>query len=197
MINIHDVDYYLSLITSQHADKPKFRAMVAASVKPFVDIQRCAANLINDFDLDQAEGVQLDAIGLWVGVNRRISVPLTGIYFTYDGLPGEKTGYDAAIYKEVGDPDSGITVLPDSLYLALIRAKIVANYSRGTTDDIYNILDVFTGEPGSVLITNNQDMTITLTIDSNRLSGAQIQIITTGTIPIKPAGVGINYVVII
>lgn len=196
MINTHDVDYYLSLITSQHADKPKFRAMVAASVKPFCDIQACAANLINDFDLDQAQGVQLDAIGLWVGISRRIAVPLTGIYFTYDDPPGSKTGYDNAIYKEVGDPSTGLTVLPDSLYLPLIRAKIVANYSRGTTDDIYDILDVFTMEPGSVLITNNQDMTITLTIDSTRLSNAQIQIITTGTIPIKPAGVGINYIIV-
>ena len=196
MINTHDVDYYLGLITSQHADKPKFRDMVAASVQPFVDVQKVAANLINDFDLNQSIGYQLDAIGLWVGISRNIAVPLTGIYFTLDDPPGSKTGLDNGYFKEIGDPSTGLTVLPDALYLLLIKAKIIANNAHGQIEELYAIIEAFTQLPGAVLIQDNQDMTMTLTIDSALLSNAELQIITNGVLPIQPAGVGIIYNVV-
>ena len=65
-----DVSNYTALITSEHADKPKFMAMVEAVAQCFVDQQNLLLSVPTAFDLDDAVGVQLDAVGLWVGIGR-------------------------------------------------------------------------------------------------------------------------------
>ncbi|MGC7970039.1 DUF2612 domain-containing protein, partial [Salmonella enterica] len=69
-----------------------------------------------DFDLDQAIGVQLDAVGEWVGISRNITVPLAGVYFSFDiaGL-----GFDQGVWKGPFDPDTGLTTLDDDTYRLL------------------------------------------------------------------------------
>ena len=82
---------YVALVTSEHR-RPRFLALVAACVEPYADAQEALAELPTAFDVDTAVGVQLDAVGLWVGVTRYLHTPLEDVYFSWDlegvGWPG-------------------------------------------------------------------------------------------------------------
>lgn len=134
-----DVSQYTGLITSEHADKPKFTAMVSAVAQCFVDQQNALGNFIPSFDLDEAMGAQLDTLGAWVGIGRRVRTPLTGVYFSFD-IAG--VGFDQGVWQGPFDPSTGITVLDDDTYRLLIRAKIGANHWDGTLASSAAILNL-------------------------------------------------------
>src|SRR5690348_17170401 len=104
------VSDYTGLITSEHADKPKFMAMVAAVAQCAVDQMTLLQSMPTAFDLDAAVGVQLDAVGIWVGLNRNIAVPIDNVYFSWDTAG---VGWDQGVWKQPGDPDNGITRMDD------------------------------------------------------------------------------------
>ncbi len=187
-------DEYISLITQEHIDKPKFVATVTASVSPFAKLQETMRKFISDFDVDSAIGVQLDTIGIWVGVSRRIGIPIAGYYFTWDDVASD--GWDNGVWKGIGDPDSGFTTLPDDLYRALIKAKIEANSWRGDIPGAYHIINTALSVDNVVRIVDNQDMTMTVRVQGGVLPSAEQAIVTAGYLPIKPAGVKANYVVV-
>ena len=186
---------YLALVTSEHNDKPRFMATVEASVAPFASLQATMRKFIKDFDLDTATGVQLDTVGLWVGVTRRVAVPLDGYYFTWDDTV--QTGWENGVWIGIGDPLAGFTNLPDGLYRAVLKAKISANKWQGDIPGAYEIVQqAFPSLGAGLTITDNQDMTMTVTIDENALPAVERAIITEGYIPFKPAGVTAEYVTV-
>lgn len=77
-------DDYLALITSQHRQQPNFAEVVKLLTNPLAEGINLCLSLADAFDLDKASGAQLDAIGLWVGMLRKVPVPLTDVYFTWD-----------------------------------------------------------------------------------------------------------------
>lgn len=186
---------YLALVTSEHNQKPRFMATVEASVAPFASLQATIRKFVRDFDLDSAVGVQLDAVGLWIGVTRRVAVPLDGFYFTWDDTV--QTGWDNGVWIGLGDPLAGFTDLPDDLYRAVLRSKIRANNWKGDVPGAYEIVQqAFPTLGAGLTITDNQDMTMTVTIDDDALPAVELAIITQGYIPFKPAGVTANYVTV-
>ncbi len=68
-----DINTYLNRITSQHKIKPKYMALLAARLGPFIDLAECLAMFDEAFDLDKAVGKQLDTIGEYVGVKRLLN----------------------------------------------------------------------------------------------------------------------------
>jgi len=145
-----DTTDYTGRITSEHSDKPKYMAMVDATVQPFVDALSVSKGLPVDFDLDSAVGVQLDQVGLWIGIGRRINTPLTGVYFSFDT---EGLGFNQGVWKGPFDPDTGVIELDDETYRLLLRAKIAANHWDGTMETSKAILDaVFNPDGGSEFI---------------------------------------------
>jgi hypothetical protein len=151
-----DVSKYTGLITSEHADKPKFNAMVSAVAQCFVDQQNALGTFIPSFDLDEAVGDQLDTLGAWVGISRRVRTPLTGVYFSFD-MAG--VGFDQGVWQGPFDPSTGITLLDDDTYRLLIRAKIGANHWDGTLASSAAILNlIFQGgtTPRHLTATNEQ-----------------------------------------
>lgn len=187
-------DEYLALITQEHADKPKFVATVSASVSPFSKIQEVMRKFVSDFDVDTAIGVQLDQIGLWVGVTRIVGIPISGYYFSWDDVVAD--GWDNGIWKGIGDPDSGFVSLPDDLYRSLIKAKIQANHWRGDIAGAYDIINEALSVNDVVKIVDNQNMTMTVQIQANKLPAVEQAILTAGYLPIKPAGVQATYTVV-
>jgi hypothetical protein len=188
-----DVSRYIGLITSEHADKPKFNAMVSAVAQCFVDQQNALGSFIPSFDLDQAIGDQLDIIGEWVGISRRVSTPLAGVYFSFD-IAG--VGFDQGVWQGPFDPSTGITLLDDETYRALIRAKIGANHWDGTLGSSASILDQIFNSGTHVLIQDNQDMTMTIGVSGTIPSAILLALLKGGYIPLKPEGVLVNgYVV--
>lgn len=187
---IRDVNDYLALITSQHADKPQYMATVSAVIDPLAKMQSVEYFTLPFLSVDFAVGVQLDWIGEWVGITRRVPTPITGLYFSWDDTA--TTGWDSGIWKGPFDPDSGLTELPDEDYRILIRAKIQANTRGRSIEDIYSILDA--AFPSVVIdVIDNNDMTIDVNYTIADFTIVQEAILTQGLIPIKPSCVTITY----
>ncbi|WFC66420.1 DUF2612 domain-containing protein [Achromobacter denitrificans] len=189
-----DVEKYLDLITAFHRDKPKFSAMVGAVSKCFVDAQNLYAQMVAAYDLDAAVGVQLDAVGEWVGISRNVQTPLVGVYFSFDiaGL-----GFDEGVWQGPFDPDTGVTSLDDDTYRLLIRAKIAANHWDGTLEGSAAILNLIFGNTGThVFIQDNGDMSIDIGVSGQRPTAIFLALLTGGYIPVKPEGVRVNYYIV-
>ena len=75
---------YTTLITSQHKDKSKFVAWLAVLTDAVDDITDVTLHLPTDFSVDAAVGVQLDAVGAWVGVSRQQEYSIAGVYFSFN-----------------------------------------------------------------------------------------------------------------
>jgi hypothetical protein len=180
-------EQYLNLIPSANRTKPKFVATVTLNVAVSVRIQNLfEAMRTTLFDLDLAVGDQLDIIGKWAGISRHVNIPVTGLYFTWDGELSE--GWDYGIWKS---PLAGnITLLPDEQYRTLIKAKIAANQWDGTTEGAYtiweNLFSNFT-----ILIIDYQNMSYSMAFVGAILDSLTLALIQGGYIPLKPEGVRI------
>lgn len=191
-MTIRDVTDYSGLLTSQYASKPKAVATVEASVSVAAYLQAMEFFVQCMYDVDYAIGVQLDVIGEWAGISRRIPVPIAGVYFTWDGTMPEE-GWGESAWRGRFGASSAITEYPDDEYRRLIKAKIVANNGDGSIQMIYDIFEA--AFPGAdVLVIDNQDMTITINYLYPDFTPMQRAIIDGGFLPIKISGVGINYV---
>jgi hypothetical protein len=202
---------YTARITSEHATAPKFMAMVGSVAQGFVDLQNFLATVPFTFDLDVAAGVQLDAVGRWVGITRNIAVPISGVYFSFD-IAG--IGFDQGNWKGPFDITSGIVSLDDDTYRLLLKAKIGANHWDGTlngsaeiltgifstvtTSELYGAGLYGAGLYGApvvltyVFIQDNQDMSITIGVSGQIPSALFLALLSGGYIPIKPEGVQVN-----
>jgi hypothetical protein len=189
-----DLTTYTGLITSEHADKPKFMAAVTASVKPLAEVAEMLTLLPLLYDLDHAVGVQLDAVGVRVGRSRYLDTPMVGVYFAFDTAG---VGFDEGTWLGPYDPVSGLTSLPDDTYRTLLRAKVLANCWDGTIPGAYLAWDtVFGGTGYQVLIQDNCDMSMVLGLLGARPDAVTRALFTGGYLSLKPAGVRISYYVL-
>lgn len=155
-----DTTPFLSHITSEHADKPNFTAMVDATVQPFADLIALLGQVPQLYDLDTAVGQQLDVVGQWVGASRTLEAPLSGVYFAFDTID---VGFDGGVWMGPYDPASGIVLLPDEFYRLVIRARILNNSWDGSKDQIYALTDVVFGSAGfTYYIEDHSDLTISI-----------------------------------
>lgn len=106
------IDFYANLLILQYKGKPKAYAMIQALVGPVI-MDQLPNEVQNAFGLDTAVGVQLDVIGIYVGVVR--------------------SGYVNGLPITLDDPD----------FASLIRMAIVTNSSGSSLSDIQNLLQTF------------------------------------------------------
>lgn len=191
---LYSSEQYLDLITAFHRGKPKFSAMIRALVEPVVGQINFKQHLPLDFDIDEAVGVQLDAVGEWVGRSRFVGTPISGVFFTFDH-PGR--GFDQGVwFRPQYDTPAGVTRLDDDTYRTLLRAKIAANSWDGTLPAAKSALEIiFPSGETTIIVTDNQDMTITFAVAGQIPSMLFIALLSDGYIPLKPEGVRANYVV--
>lgn len=130
---------YLALAPPLHAGRPKFMATVAFVLQPFVDQQTLLAALPSYFDLDEAVGVQLEAVGIRIGRSRNIPIPVQNPWFSFD-MPG--LGFDQGYIQGPYD-GTALASLDDTTYRRLLRAVIAANNSNGTLADIQNCINIY------------------------------------------------------
>lgn len=188
-----DVTPYTGLITSKHADKPNFMATVAASVQPFADTLATLNGLNAAFDLDLAQGQQLDILGEWIGASRFVSTALDGVYFSFDisGL-----GFEQGVIWSSGEPLTGLIALPDDVYLTLLKATIVANHWDGSISGAYRAWQTLLGPQGyQILIQDNGDMTMVLALHGALVDPVFTQLFAAGVLDLRPAGVDASYVI--
>lgn len=185
-----DIDRYRNLVTWQHR-LPKFLGLISAICQPIVEMQNLVLKLDRLYNLDTSVGRELDAIGQWVGVSRTVHPPIGGVYFTWDDEVS--TGWDEGIWRGPGDPVTGLVALPDYAYRSIIRGKIVANSWDGTVENAYAAWDVaFNGE-SQIQIVDYQNMSMTVLLSGIRPDAVYRAIIRDGLLPLKPAGVRVNW----
>lgn len=180
---------YTSLITSQHRDKPRFVAVVDLLANSVGTIADTALSLTTLFDVDFALGVQLDTIGIWVGVSRRLDVPLD-VFFSWDttGL-----GWDQGQWNGAHQAGTTTVLLDDETYRLLMKTIIKANHWDGTLVQYQTIMQTFF--PTQIFYAvDNQNMTMDTYIDGEALANVPLAIMQSGPLSkIKPAGVGVNF----
>ena len=188
-----DLTPYLNLVTSEHADKPKFLASISASIQAWADLSVLLDSITTLYDLDIAVGQQLDIVGQWVGISRNLKLSIAGIYFAFDT---SNVGFDQGVWQGPFDPDSGLVQLPDDHYRLLIKATILNNVWDGTTDHAYILANtVFQSYGLSLFIEDPCNLTMNLDlIGSGAPDALTLALFTGGYLSIKPAGVHIaNY----
>jgi hypothetical protein len=189
--SVQTLETYLGRITSEHANKPKFVAYVTALIQPFLDAQAFLRSLLTTFDLDTAIGVQLDAVGQWIGRSRFVQQPIANLYFSFDTVG---LGFDQGVWKGPFDPTDGLTKLDDDTYRALLKAKVILNSWDGSIAEAAESLGLLLNNPSSIVaIQDNQDMTMTVGISGVVPSPFITALLEGGYLPINPAGVGVNY----
>jgi hypothetical protein len=142
------VSVYFGRVTPWQASstKPKFRATIERVLLPICDQQYLLAGIPAAFDIDTAIGVQLDAVGAWVGRSRNVRVPIPGAFFSYDT---DNLGWDQGLWKGPYDGEDGLSQLPDDMYRRLLYAKRAANAWDGTADGAEAVLRAFFVDPAT------------------------------------------------
>lgn len=188
-----NTDDYIARLSAWHRGKPRFVATVTALCGAAASLRELYDGMPAAFDLDLAVGAQLDAVGRWVGLDRKVRTPIANVYFSHDT---DGLGFDQGAWQGPFDPDSGLTALDDDTYRLLLRAKIGANHWDGTLETSAAILERIFGGGTHVFIQDNGDMSVDIGVAGTPPSALFLALLTGGYIPLKPEGVRISYYVI-
>ncbi|MEG0347229.1 MAG: DUF2612 domain-containing protein [Acinetobacter sp.] len=163
---------YIQLLTSQHRDKPNFRQTVEDTINPLIDCLECLNILSEKFELENAEGDQLQIIADWLGAPNSIPNSVPVAYFGFQDqlatLPWRETNdpnFKSGFWRESGM--SGYTALKmtQELFKRVIKAKMLLNRSDCTEDSAKEIISLIIDKPFK--FKDNKDMTVTFTFLSN------------------------------
>jgi hypothetical protein len=185
------LDDYLSLVTSQHRAAPRFLASLAAVLQPIIGLQQFVRELPAEFDLDLAVGEQLDAVGRWIGISRKISIPLVDVFFSFDNAD---LGFDLANWSIPFYPSTGLTSLDDVNYRMYLRLKISANRWDGRAETAGLVLSP--AFPSNVVVIEDlMDMSMIIAIAGPPLTAVQRALLSGGYLPMRPMGVEVQFLV--
>ena len=161
------LDGYRRLLTSEYKTRPRLTSWLLWLISEGLTHASVVQEFLEAFDLDLAEGQQLDIIGRITGVSRLLS------FYPSDG---------------------SIPVMDDKTYRMVIKARIVQNYWKGNLDELYEAWAVLF--PDIILqIQDMQDMTFNVVI-VGEFTTLMRELITNGYIVPKPEGVRINLMTI-
>lgn len=190
---------YTEKVTNYHATKPRFIQHVDLITRPLSDVSGVMKDMIRKFDLDTAEGEQLDTVGRWIGRNRNVTTPITNVYFSWDT---EGLGWGQGNWQGPYDPDNGFTSLSDDVYRLVLKAQVAINQWDGTVGDLENLMEqIFEGTGIEMQIIDNMDMSITINAIAingiENTSAELIEVIKSGALTVKAAGVRVKSLVFI
>lgn len=156
--------YYLGLLTSQYQNCPKLISWLSTLLQPFLDAYELVTSEYWFFELDNAQGVQLDTLGQLIGAGRVVGF----------------------------QPSGGVSpVLDDATYRILLKAKIAQNQWDGQLSSLYSIWSaLFPG--GIIYFVDNQNMTATIVLAGAFTSIIQ-DLIVNGLIIPRPEAVLYNF----
>lgn len=162
------LDGYRRLLTSEYKTRPRLTSWLLWLLSEGLTYKNTVQEFLDAFNLDTAEGVQLDIIGRIVGVDRL--------------LPFHPVSGDSPLMN-------------DSTYRMVIKAKIIQNTWKGTLDELYEAWAVLFPEVRYFQIQDLQDMTYNVVI-MGAFTPLERELIANGYIIPKPEGVRINLLTI-
>lgn len=207
-VNPFEVVDYLSIArtryTEQFKDKPVFDKFIQLLLHGIEDVQENIKKLKQERSLDTAKGAQLDTIGELVGIKRG-SLPQTtweGSYFGFADVTSSlpfadlNVSNDAGIFFDLGGDDYSAVPWDDNTYRLFIKAKIYANTSNGTPEELIAATKAILGVTFVEIIENGN---ANLVIGFNKILSPVEKYILKGIgelqnlLPI-PIGVGVGYI---
>ena len=181
------VEDFVARITQFHRRRPKFRATVAASVAPMVDVAALLEAIPPAYDLDTAIGAQLDRVGEWVGYSRDVVYPLPHAWFSF-GDPSR--GFGKGRWKTPEDPKTGVIRLDDDIYRQLLRAKVLLNHWDGRAASAGVIFETFLDDPDTFsFLVDKHNGTQRLGIAGEIPSTQRLQMLAQDYLSARPAGI--------
>jgi hypothetical protein len=182
-----DITAYTDLVPAAN-QTPNFLAALSACVQPLSDITAFLGSLNAAFDINEAVGVQLDTLGLLVGRNRSLLLPVSGIFFSLDTVG---LGLDEGIWQ-VGS-QTQIFALPDAQYRSVLLMKVANNSWNGSLPDAYSILNtVFAGTPYVPFIIDGGNKTLAIGLAGIPPDALTFAILTQGFFDLRPSGYQIS-----
>lgn len=155
---------YTTLIPPPNNQKPNFMTWLGVLITPLMDAQELLTTMAEMFELDNAVGAQLDILGDVLGVKRLVN------------------------FQPTNSADSAI--LSDDDYKLVLRAKILQNQWKGTTDEVLKFWQAYL--PGyPIQIIDNQNMTMDVIV-RGLTSSIQQDLVNNGYIIPKPSTVRLS-----
>ena len=162
------IGYYMALLTSEYRYSPKLNALLNMLLQKWQDITMIQIQMDMAFDLDNAQGVQLDTLGVIVGVSRQMRQAVVSAGTVY-------------------------TSFPDSQYRVLLKVQIAQNVWDGTLPGVYGVWNVTLGSLGyGMILQDHQDMSIDYIFLNPPTDPLLLAILTQGYWDLRPAGVKLN-----
>ena len=150
-------EYFCDLIIIQYKASEQNRALIYLLTQ--VIFGNMLIKQVEDLcvNVDNSEGVQLDVVGAWVGIDRFFQgrenfthpyfsmpnyrtiknneyLPFTGGFSTYENFSSVLGGF--LMYQDDIDVKTTFSKLPDELYRPLIKLKIIKNSIKKTNKSI-------------------------------------------------------------
>ncbi|MDR0579546.1 MAG: DUF2612 domain-containing protein [Campylobacteraceae bacterium] len=184
---------YQDLIILQYWDKPKARATIETIIKGLINAGIEIQAIPSYFDLDNAQGIQLDVLGRIVGVSRTVKDAMDKIFFGFEGNPNVR-GFGMAPFKTLETYPYYNTELDDYQYRFFIKAKIAKNFFSGAMSGERGLIEVlnFIFE-NKIYVVDNLDMSVKVYIHKGIDETMFRYIIKSDLFP-KPAGVRIEFI---
>jgi hypothetical protein len=156
--------YYLNLFTSQYKLSKNLLSWAAKAWQPLDDLTTCLTSMSSAFNPANAVGIQLDILGLLIGVSRVVGF----------------------------QPSGGVSpVLDDNTYRILLLARIQWDKWNGTLASLPLIWQTMFPS-GRLVVNDNQNMTCTILMSGTFTSILQ-DLVTNGYIVPRPEGVLYTY----
>ena len=153
---------YLDLIVPEHR-KPKLLQWLNCLLEKIEDIECCAERISDCFDLDIAQGKQLDKLGELIGRQRELTF----------------------------QPEKNVSsILEDDIYRTVLRAKIGINHWNSTIPSIYELWKNLFPDY-KLYIKDNQDMSMDVIVLGD-LTDLEKNLVHYGYIVPRPEGVKQN-----
>lgn len=185
----------LSRVALQYYESAKFRAYITAILQHSVELEAVLQKMALQVDIDIAEGVNLDVIGIIVGRSRIIPLAIPIGYFGFDGQPGVLSYGEEGVagvggrFRDEEEPSFASSVLADPEYRLLLKAKIIKNHSHGFFEDALSSLATLFQV--NCAVSSNGIMTMQLAVGRPLRYWEQVVLKDLDLVP-RPAGVLID-----
>ena len=148
------------LLIGQWATAPRLEAAIEAPLDVLRDEVCVALTALDRMrELDNAEGVWLDYLGVRVGIRRPSTTdPAADLRWGLEGPP-QSRGFDQVPFA--GDEvNAAVYPLPDAVFRRFVRARVVLIFGDGTAQTFARGVQEI--DPDAILV-DNRDMTVDVT----------------------------------
>jgi hypothetical protein len=148
----------LRLVVNQFRESEHFLRLLNEQALSYDNIDCIMQYLYDNLNVDAAEGVWLDLIGVIVGQPREISNAVPIFFFAFDEYPAAGR-FDEERFWDGSEPLGASSVLSDPEYRWAIKARINSNYANvskvGLTESmaiLVNTPDILVGNQGDAKV---------------------------------------------